>query len=62
MLDSDEECKAVRRRVGAKDTLPGLDLLLHRIGWDAEVPARRAMEGDKAKIAAWKDEQWPVKN
>ncbi|MFJ8159184.1 winged helix-turn-helix domain-containing protein [Streptomyces sp. NPDC094468] len=50
----------VRRRFGVEYTLAGLDLLLHRIGWSVQVPSRRATERDEAKIAAWKDEQWPV--
>ncbi|HEX4257874.1 MAG TPA: winged helix-turn-helix domain-containing protein, partial [Streptosporangiaceae bacterium] len=41
-------------------TLAGLDLLLHRIGWSVQVPARQATERDEAAIAAWKQEQWPV--
>ncbi|MFF4121883.1 winged helix-turn-helix domain-containing protein [Streptomyces sp. NPDC001714] len=40
--------------------MAGLDLLLHRIGWSVQVPARKATERDEAKIAAWKDEQWPA--
>ncbi|GAQ59637.1 hypothetical protein a10_09543 [Streptomyces acidiscabies] len=50
----------VRRRFGAEYTLAGLDLLLHRIGWSVQIPARRAAERDEPRIAAWKDEQWPV--
>jgi len=41
-------------------TLAGTDLLLHRIGWSVEVPARRAAERDEARIAAWREETWPV--
>ncbi|MFD5238414.1 winged helix-turn-helix domain-containing protein [Streptomyces tendae] len=52
--------EVVRRRFGVEYTLAGLDLLLHRIGWSVQVPSRRATERDEAKIAAWKDEQWPV--
>ncbi|MBX9399548.1 winged helix-turn-helix domain-containing protein [Streptomyces sp. TRM72054] len=50
----------VRRRFGVEYTLAGLDLLLHRIGWSVQVPSRKATERDEAKIAAWKDDQWPV--
>ena len=50
----------VRRRFGVEYTLAGLDLLLHRIGWSVQVPSRKATERSEAKIAAWKDEQWPV--
>ncbi len=32
----------VCRRFGAGYTLAGLDLLLHRIGWSVQVPARAA--------------------
>lgn len=52
--------EVVRRRFSVGYTLAGLDLLLHRIGWSVQVLSRRATERDEAKIAAWKDEQWPV--
>ena len=48
------------RRFGAEYTLAGMDLLLHRIGWSVQVPARRAAERDEARIAAWREEAWPV--
>ena len=41
-------------------TLAGLDLLLHRIGWSVQVPARQAAERDEEQIAAWKEATWPV--
>jgi transposase len=41
-------------------TLAGMDLLLHRIGWSVQVPARRAAERDEAAITAWRAEAWPV--
>jgi hypothetical protein len=50
----------VRRRFAAEYTLAGVDLLLHRIGWSVQVPARRAAERDEAPIAAWREEVWPV--
>jgi transposase len=40
----------VRRRFKVDYTLAGLDLLLHRIGWSVQVPARRAAERDEAQI------------
>ena len=49
---------AARFRVGY--TLAGVDLLLHRIGWSVQVPARRAAERDEARIAVWREETWPV--
>jgi len=50
----------VRERFGIEYTLAGLDVLLHRIGWSAQIPARRAAERDEAAIAAWREETWPV--
>jgi Winged helix-turn helix/DDE superfamily endonuclease len=45
----------VRRRCGVEYTLAGLDLLLHRMGWSVQVPARRAAERGEARIAAWRE-------
>ena len=50
----------IRSRFGVEYTLPGADLLLHRIGWSVQVPARRAAERDEAQIARWREETWPV--
>src|SRR5215510_2124059 len=50
----------VRRRFKADYTLAGLDLLMHRIGWSVQVPARQAAERDEAAIAAWTEADWPV--
>jgi len=50
----------VWQRFGAEYTLAGADLLLHRIGWSVQFPARRAAERDEARIAAWRQEVWPV--
>jgi putative transposase len=50
----------VWRRFGVEYTLAGLDVLLHRIGWSVQVPARQATERDEAAIAAWREETWPV--
>jgi transposase len=47
-------------RFGVEYTLAGMDLLLHRIGWSVQVPARRAAERDEARVAAWRKEAWPV--
>jgi transposase len=44
--------EVARRRFGVDYTLAGMDLLLHRIGWSVQVPARRAAERDEARIAA----------
>jgi putative transposase len=50
----------VRRRFRVEYTLAGMDVLLHRIGWSVQVPARRAAERDEPAIAAWREETWPV--
>ena len=50
----------VRERFAVDYTLAGLDVLLHRIGWSVQVPARRAAERDEDAIAAWREETWPV--
>ena len=49
----------VRRRFGFGYTLAGLDLLLHRIGWSVQAPARQAAERDEAAIERWKRVSWP---
>jgi transposase len=41
-------------------TLAGMDVLLHRLSWSVQVPARRAAERDEDKIARWREETWPV--
>ena len=50
----------VARRFRVEYTLAGMDVLLHRIGWSVQVPARRAAERDEAAIAAWRQVTWPV--
>ena len=50
----------VWRRFGVEYTLAGTDVLLHRLGWMVQVPARRAAERDEDKIARWREETWPV--
>ena len=52
--------EVVRRRFAVAYTLAGLDLLLHRIGWSVQVPARQAAERNEAQIARWREETWPV--
>jgi transposase len=52
--------EVIRSRFTVDYTLAGVDLLLHRIGWSVQVPARRAAERDEARIATWRQEAWPV--
>jgi transposase len=51
--------EVVHTRFGLDYTLPGLDLLLHRLGWSVQVPARQATERGQEQIAAWREETWP---
>jgi transposase len=48
------------RRFGVEYTLAGMCLLLHRVGWSVQIPARRAAERDEDRIAVWREETWPV--
>jgi transposase len=50
----------VWRRFGVEYTLAGMAVLLHRLGWSVQVPARRAAERDEDQIARWREEAWPV--
>jgi len=52
--------EVARRRFRVEYTLAGMDLLLHRIGWSVQVPARRAAEREEARIAAWREVTWPA--
>ena len=63
----EDQCQAlariaevIRQQFRAEHTLAGVDLLLHRIGWSVQVPARRAAERDEDRIGAWREETWPV--
>jgi transposase len=51
--------EVVRTRFGVDYTLPGLDLLLHRLGWSVQVPARQATERNEDQITAWREVTWP---
>ena len=50
----------VRERFGVDYTVAGLDLLLHRLGWSVQVPARQAAERNEEQITAWREETWPA--
>jgi transposase len=52
--------EVIRARFKVEYTLAGVDLLLHRIGWSVQVPARQAAERDEARIVTWREETWPV--
>ena len=40
-------------------TLQGVWKLLHRHGWSAQVPVRRAIERSDEAVEVWKNEVWP---
>jgi Winged helix-turn helix len=46
----------VRERFGVHYTLAGLDLLLHRLGWSVQVPARPAVERHEEQITAGREQ------
>ncbi|MET8954892.1 winged helix-turn-helix domain-containing protein [Streptomyces sp. NPDC004533] len=50
----------IARRFRVTYSISGAGLLMHRMGWSAQVPTRRAAERDEEKIDAWQQEQWPV--
>jgi transposase len=52
--------EVIRARFRVDYTLAGVDLLLHRVGWNVQAPARQAAERDEARIAAWREDAWPV--
>src|SRR5215217_4051445 len=52
--------EVVHTKFGVDYTLPGLDLLLHRLGWSVQVPARQAAERHEEQITAWREETWPA--
>jgi transposase len=39
-------------------TLMGTSVLLHRIGYSPQVPARRAIERHEAAVTSWRREAW----
>jgi transposase len=51
--------EVVHTNFGVDYTLPGLDLLLHRLGWSVQMPARQAAERDEEQISVWRQETWP---
>ena len=49
----------MQKGFGVEYTVAGLDLLLHRMGWSVQVPARQAAERDEEQVIAWREESWP---
>jgi transposase len=48
--------EVVHTRFGVDYNLP---VLLHRLRWSVQVPARAAAERDEKQITAWREETWP---
>ena len=60
LMEAGASDREIAGRFRVDYTLAGTDLLLHRLGWSVQVSARRAAERDEARIAAWREETWPV--
>jgi transposase len=50
----------VRARFSVRYTLAGLDLLLHRLDWSVQVPARQAAERHEEHVDFWRQQTWPA--
>jgi len=48
----------IRRLSGQDYSLRGVSLLLHRVGYSPQVPARRADRRDERAITTWRRESW----
>jgi transposase len=40
-------------------TLRGVSLLVHRIGFSAQMPKHRPVERDEQAVATWRRQVWP---
>jgi transposase len=49
----------IERRFGVRYDPSGVWHLLHRMGWSAQKPERRARERDEEAIVAWRQHDWP---
>src|SRR5512142_862398 len=49
----------VQELFGVGYTRAGMSLLLHRLGWSVQVPARRSVQRDEHAVVTWTREQWP---
>jgi len=52
--------RMIEERFGPRYSLPGVWLLLRRLGWSWQVPVTRATQRDEEAIAAWRTETWPA--
>jgi len=52
-------CELVTRTFGVGYTLKGMSVLLHRIGYTPQVPARRAVERSADAVETWVRQEWP---
>ncbi|MFL1431316.1 MULTISPECIES: winged helix-turn-helix domain-containing protein [unclassified Nocardiopsis] len=49
----------VAERFDVTYSIKGMALVLHRMGWSVQVPARRADERDEEAVEHWRQEVWP---
>jgi transposase len=52
--------RVIEEQFGPRYSLPGVWLLLRRLGWSWQVPVTRATQRDEEAIAAWRTETWPA--
>ena len=50
----------IEKRFGARYSLPGVRVLLRRLGWSWQVPVSRAAQRDEEAIALWRTQTWPA--
>ncbi len=49
----------IRRLFGVQYHVDYVGTLLHKLGWSAQKPERRARERDERAIARWRRDEWP---
>ncbi|WP_443042290.1 helix-turn-helix domain-containing protein [Streptomyces sp. B21-105] len=52
--------RLIEEKYGPRFSLPGVWLLLRRLGWSWQVPQTRAIQRGEEAIAAWRTETWPA--
>jgi len=50
----------IEQRFGVRYHRDHIGRILAALGWSHQKPTRRALERDDARIAAWKDQEWPA--
>lgn len=52
--------RLIEEKYGPTYSLPGVWLMLKRLGWSWQVPQSRAIQRDEEAITAWRTEVWPA--